>query len=80
MADANEMSTWPKVPKDEMLSYCTRCMTAVGTKKEHAEALAEVLMAADYRGHYSHGLNRLGEDVSMATIVLTTRDLVNNSQ
>lgn len=34
-------------------------MTAVGTPQNHAAALADVLVAADCRGHYSHGLNRL---------------------
>lgn len=37
-------------------------MTAVGTPKEHAIALADVLLEADRRGHYSHGLNRLGKE------------------
>ena len=37
------------------------CMTAVGTPKDHATALADVLVAADTRGHFSHGLNRLGK-------------------
>lgn len=37
-------------------------MTAVGTPKEHASALADVLLEADRRGHYSHGLNRLGKE------------------
>lgn len=35
-------------------------MTAVGTCKEHARQLADVIVEADRRGHYSHGLNRLG--------------------
>ncbi|KAG7153334.1 L-sulfolactate dehydrogenase-like, partial [Homarus americanus] len=35
------------------------CMLAVGTPKPQATALADVLVAADTRGHYSHGLNRL---------------------
>ncbi|XP_072290681.1 uncharacterized oxidoreductase YjmC-like [Eucyclogobius newberryi] len=34
-------------------------MTAVGTKPHHARSLAEVLVEADHRGHYSHGLNRM---------------------
>ncbi|EFO13336.1 hypothetical protein LOAG_15193, partial [Loa loa] len=34
-------------------------MVKVGTSKNHAEQLADVLVAADVRGHYSHGLNRL---------------------
>ena len=36
------------------------CMQAVGTPQHHATVLADVLTAADLRGHYSHGMNRLG--------------------
>lgn len=36
-------------------------MVAVGTKPHHARSLAEVLVEGDHRGHYSHGLNRMGE-------------------
>lgn len=36
------------------------CMVKTGTSKDHAQQLADVLVAADVRGHYSHGLNRLG--------------------
>lgn len=43
----------------EVESFVLRCMTAIGTKHSHAKALAKVLAAADYRGHFSHGLNRL---------------------
>jgi LDH2 family malate/lactate/ureidoglycolate dehydrogenase len=47
------------IPCDEMHAFVTRCMEKVGTKYEHAQVLADLLVAADYRGHYSHGLNRL---------------------
>jgi len=43
----------------EVKSFIERCMVAAGTKPEHGQALAEVLLAADHRGHFSHGLNRL---------------------
>ncbi|XP_034031893.1 uncharacterized oxidoreductase YjmC-like isoform X1 [Thalassophryne amazonica] len=43
----------------EVQSFIERCMTAVGTKPNHAKSLAEVLVAGDHRGHYSHGLNRM---------------------
>lgn len=36
-------------------------MVAVGTKPHHARSLAEVLVEGDHRGHFSHGLNRMGE-------------------
>lgn len=45
----------------EIKSFIERSMVAVGTKPEHGKALADNLTMADYRGHFSHGLNRLGE-------------------
>lgn len=33
----------------------------MGAKPHHARSLAEVLVTADCRGHYSHGLNRMGQ-------------------
>ncbi|OXA61225.1 uncharacterized oxidoreductase YjmC [Folsomia candida] len=47
------------VPLPEVKRFILDCMASVGTAKKHAEELADVLIAADYRGHYSHGLNRL---------------------
>lgn len=52
---------WDVVSNAEVKRFARDCMTSVGTKPEHADSLAEVLVQADYRGHYSHGLNRLGE-------------------
>ncbi len=48
------------VGKNEMENFMFNCMVTAGAKKEHAESLASCLIAADYRGHFSHGLNRLG--------------------
>ncbi|XP_076030052.1 putative oxidoreductase YjmC [Oratosquilla oratoria] len=45
--------------KEEIHRFMVDCMVAVGTPKFHATSLADVLLAADYRGHYSHGMNRL---------------------
>ncbi|KAK6630629.1 hypothetical protein RUM43_014614 [Polyplax serrata] len=47
------------VPLNEAKRFLKDCLMAVDTSQETAEQLAEVLVAADYRGHYSHGLNRL---------------------
>lgn len=47
------------VAKEEMKSFIARCMEKVGTDKAHAQTLADVLVTGDYRGHFSHGLNRL---------------------
>ena len=48
------------VPKEEVHAFVVRCMQAVGTPQHHATALADLLTAGDHRGHYSHGINRLG--------------------
>lgn len=48
------------VEKREMENFMERCMLTVGTKPDHAKSLAACLIAADHRGHFSHGLNRLG--------------------
>lgn len=44
----------------EVRRFIADAMRAVGTASDRADLLAEVLVEADYRGHYSHGLNRLG--------------------
>jgi len=49
----------PIVPLAEFHDFVVRCMMAVEVSRDHAEALADLLVAADYRGHFSHGLNRL---------------------
>lgn len=48
------------VPVEEVTAFMQRCMEKVGTNPEHARQLAEVLVMGDLRGHFSHGLNRLG--------------------
>ncbi|KAK8725253.1 hypothetical protein OTU49_010778 [Cherax quadricarinatus] len=48
-----------KYAPDEVHRYMVDCMLAVGTPRPQATDLADVLVAADTRGHYSHGLNRL---------------------
>lgn len=60
-AKHDEFTSSP-VPVAEVLRYASDCMVSVGVKKDHALALAQVLVAADHRGHYSHGLNRLGKE------------------
>jgi LDH2 family malate/lactate/ureidoglycolate dehydrogenase len=35
-------------------------MVKAGTSPDHSRQLADLLIAADQRGHYSHGVNRLG--------------------
>ena len=48
------------VKPSELFDFVRRCMVSAGAKTDHAEALAILLQAADTRGHFSHGLNRLG--------------------
>lgn len=48
------------IEQNEVIDFCKRCMVKVGVSEGHSKALAEVLSAGDYRGHYSHGFNRLG--------------------
>jgi hypothetical protein len=52
--------SWDIVPREEVKRFIVDCMSSVKTSLEHAEKLADNLCTADYRGHYSHGLNRLG--------------------
>ncbi len=46
---------------EEIRSFVCRCVETAGGAPSHASCLADVLLAADTRGHYSHGLNRLGQ-------------------
>lgn len=41
--------------------FVERCLLASGALQSHAASLASVLVHADIRGHYSHGINRLGK-------------------
>jgi len=45
---------------DEMKSFIIRAMVAAGGRGDHGHKLAQLLVTADHRGHFSHGLNRLG--------------------
>ena len=55
-----------RVAKKEVSEFIKRCMRSVGTPDEHAASLADILITADYRGHFSHGLNRLGKIIDLA--------------
>lgn len=56
---ADDKMKWPRVAPKELKSFVERIMIKSGCKPSHSEALAELLVVADTRGHYSHGLNRL---------------------
>jgi len=49
------------IPVSEVKRFTVDCLKAAQVPLNHAEMLADVLVAADYRGHYSHGMNRLGK-------------------
>ena len=51
-------------PKKEVMRFVKECMCKAGTTTEDAEIVAHHLMYADYRGHFSHGINRLSKYVS----------------
>ena len=42
-------------------SFIERCMKAIGTDPKHSIAIANMLIEADIRGHFTHGLYRLGK-------------------
>ncbi|KAK6165965.1 hypothetical protein SNE40_022767 [Patella caerulea] len=63
------------VPNKEFHNFVVRCMEAVHTKHEHAVSLADLLVSADYRGHYSHGLNRLDMYVKDIKVGMTRHDM-----
>lgn len=47
------------VPKDEVIRFIEDCMHKAGTTPEDAHIVGHHLMTADYRGHFSHGMNRM---------------------
>lgn len=47
------------VPKDEVVRFIEDCMRKAGTTPEDAHVVGHHLMTADYRGHFSHGMNRM---------------------
>lgn len=57
------MSSKPSnvIPVAEVKRFTVDCLKTSSVPLNHAEMLADVLVAADYRGHYSHGMNRLGK-------------------
>ncbi|KAH1014747.1 hypothetical protein HUJ05_012579 [Dendroctonus ponderosae] len=46
-------------PLAEAKRFMKDCFLAVGASADNAETVATNLLEADYRGHYSHGMNRL---------------------
>jgi LDH2 family malate/lactate/ureidoglycolate dehydrogenase len=48
------------IKKNDMKNFMHQCMIVAGSKQDHANSLASCLVTGDERGHFSHGLNRLG--------------------
>lgn len=44
---------------EEIQRFITDCLVAAGSAPPHAKLMADLLYTADYRGHFSHGMNRL---------------------
>lgn len=68
---AERSGDYKLVDVDEVTQFAQRCLVAAGALQPHAATLASVLVYADVRGHFSHGLNRLGK-VSLASTNETT--------
>jgi Malate/L-lactate dehydrogenases len=48
-------------PRKEVTRFVTAALKAVGAREDNAQQLADVLVDADYKGHFSHGINRIGK-------------------
>lgn len=48
------------VPVSQVKRFVEQCSATVGIKHSHAQKIADCMIEADLRGHYSHGLNRIG--------------------
>lgn len=47
------------IPVEEAKRFMVDCFVAAGASSYNAEVIADNLIEADYRGHISHGMNRL---------------------
>lgn len=56
----------PIIPIKEARRFMKECLKAAGTDDSNASEMADLLVEADYRGHYSHGMNRLGKNLNNA--------------
>ncbi|XP_037045184.1 uncharacterized oxidoreductase YjmC-like [Bradysia coprophila] len=56
----NSGQSIPKlVSVDESRRFMIDCLIASKSSPSHAQQMADMLVEADYRGHYSHGMNRV---------------------
>lgn len=61
---------------EEARRFIIDCFIAAGVPPKHAKAQADLLIAADYRGHFSHGMNRLEMYINDLLINSTAGDAV----
>lgn len=47
------------VTEEELLTWAVSALVAAGAEETPARTMSNILLAADRRGHYSHGFNRL---------------------
>ena len=73
LRDFDEAVTKMVAPREEVSRFVTDALRTVGAHDENAQQLADVLLDADYKGHFSHGINRLGE-LTMAKLYLKFLD------
>lgn len=69
------------VPKDDVIRFVQECMCQIGAKSQEAYTVAHHLMFADYRGHFSHGINRLElyiKDIEQKIICLNVQPQIIN--
>lgn len=55
-------------PMEESKRFMKDVFSALGAPPENAEIVALNLLEADYRGHYSHGMNRVGKAITLRPI------------
>lgn len=46
-------------PKEEVIRFTSESLCKVGVSREDGYIVGHHLMTADYRGHFSHGMNRM---------------------
>lgn len=49
------------IPINVARRFVQDCIVAAGGSAAHAADMADLLVTADHRGHFSHGMNRLGK-------------------
>jgi hypothetical protein len=60
---SHESSTVKLVYIADITRFIVDAFRKVGTQDNHALQMARMLVTADLKGHFSHGLNRLGKFV-----------------